>query len=79
MVEIARNHAVGIENIRFEIGNAADLPFEDNLLDFIVSTGSLHHWKSPVKVFDECYRVLRERKDGYTMGARTLPKAKLIS
>jgi len=65
MVEIARNHAAGIRNVRFEIGNAASLPFEDNSVDFIVSTGSLHHWKSPAKVFDECYRVLKEGKEGW--------------
>lgn len=65
MVEIARNHAAGIENVRFEIGNAAKLSFENNSVDFIVSTGSLHHWKSPVKVFDECYRVLKDGKEGW--------------
>ena len=63
MVKIARKHAEGVENVRFEIGNAADLPFEDGSIDFIVSTGSLHHWKKPVKVFDECHRVLKAGKE----------------
>ncbi len=63
MVKIARRHARGIENVRFEFGNAASLPFEDDSIDFIVSTGSLHHWNKPDKVFDECCRVLK--KDGY--------------
>ena len=65
MVKIARKHAEGVENVRFEIGNAADLPFEDDSIDFIVSTGSLHHWKKPVKVFDECYRVLKSGKEAW--------------
>jgi len=59
MVQIARHHAKGVENVQFEFGNAADLPFEDDSIDFIVSTGSLHHWKRPAKVFNECCRVLK--------------------
>ncbi|MCG2676451.1 methyltransferase domain-containing protein [bacterium] len=65
MVKIARRHAKGIENAQFVFGNAADLPFEGDSIDFIVSTGSLHHWKKPVKVFDECYRVLRNGKEAW--------------
>ena len=55
-MKIARGHAKGVENVQFEFGNAATLPFDDDLIDFMVSTGSLHHWKKPAKVFDECYR-----------------------
>ena len=65
MVDISRSHAKGIENVRFELGNAAKLPFENNSIDSIVSTGSLHHWKYPVKVFDECYRVLKQGGEGW--------------
>ncbi|MDD2665521.1 MAG: methyltransferase domain-containing protein [Methanocellales archaeon] len=65
MVEIARRNAEGLANVRFEHGNATDLPFADNSVDFIVSTGSLHHWKRPVKIFDECFRVLKEGKEGW--------------
>ena len=59
MIKIARRHARGVENAQFKLGNAADLPFADNSIDLVISTGSLHHWKTPAKVFDECYRVLR--------------------
>ena len=59
MVRIARRHARGVENVLFELGNAADLPFDDGSIDFIVSTGSLHHWKTPARVFSECYRTLK--------------------
>jgi len=65
MIRIARRHARGVENAQFEFGNAADLPFEDNSIDFIVSTGSLHHWKTPARVFDECYRVLRIGREAW--------------
>ena len=65
MVKIARRHARGVGNARFEFGNAAALPFEDNSIDFIVSTGSLHHWKTPARVFGECYRVLKNGKEAW--------------
>ncbi len=65
MVKIARSHAKGVGNAQFEFGNVADLPFEDDSIDFIVSTGSLHHWRKPAKVFDECYRVLKISKEAW--------------
>jgi ubiquinone/menaquinone biosynthesis C-methylase UbiE len=63
MVKIARRHAKGVGNARFHLGNVAELPFEDDSVDFIVSTGALHHWKRPTRVFDECYRVLEIGKE----------------
>jgi ubiquinone/menaquinone biosynthesis C-methylase UbiE len=65
MVKIARRHAKGVDNARFVFGNAAKLPFKDNSVDFIVSTGSLHHWKKPAKVFDECYHVLKTGQEAW--------------
>jgi len=65
MVQIARKHARTTKNVQFEHCNAAELPFKDNSIDFIVSTGSLHHWKQPVKVFNECYRVLKKGKEAW--------------
>jgi ubiquinone/menaquinone biosynthesis C-methylase UbiE len=65
MVKIAKRHAMGIENVQFEFGDVADLTFENDSVDFIVSTGSLHHWKRPAKVFDECYRVLKNGKEAW--------------
>lgn len=65
MVKITRGHARDVENAQFKFGNASSLPFEDNSIDFIVSTGSLHHWKKPAKVFDECYRVLKNGREAW--------------
>lgn len=59
MVKIAISHAKGVDNARFVFGNVAKLPFEDNSIDLVVSTGASHHWKTPRTVFDECYRVLK--------------------
>ncbi|MFW9825606.1 MAG: class I SAM-dependent methyltransferase [Candidatus Thorarchaeota archaeon] len=60
MVEIASGNGREVENVHFKLANAIHLPFKDNSIDFIVSTGSLHHWKYPIKVFNECYRVLKD-------------------
>ncbi len=50
----------GVANrLNFEIGNAAEIPFEDASYDMVISTGMLHMLKDPVKVLRECYRVLR--------------------
>jgi len=65
MIDISRRHAKGIQNVRFELGNASMLPFKNNSIDFVVSTGSLHHWRYPIKVFDECYRVLKQGGEGW--------------
>jgi len=40
-------------------GDAAKMPFDDAEFDFVVSSGSLHHWSKPMEVFDEIYRVLK--------------------
>jgi ubiquinone/menaquinone biosynthesis C-methylase UbiE len=45
MVEIASGNGRDFENVNFKLANAIHLPFEDNSIDFIVSTGSFHHWQ----------------------------------
>jgi len=65
MVKIARRHAKGVGNARFVFGNAAKLPFKDNFIDLVISTGALHHWKMPRLVFDECYRVLKPGQEAW--------------
>ena len=39
--------------------NADQMPFADAFFDIVVSTGSIHHWKVPVKGLNEVYRVLK--------------------
>ena len=65
MVKIARRRARGVDNARFVFGNAAKLPFKDNSIDLVISTGASHHWKTPRMVFDECYRVLKTGKEAW--------------
>jgi len=63
MVKIASGHAKRYKNVNFKLANATELPFESNTIDFIISTGSFHHWKYPIKVFNECYRVLKDKRE----------------
>ena len=65
MVKIARRHAEGVDNAQFVFGNAAQLPFKDNLIDLVVSTGASHHWKMPRLVFEECYRILKPGQEAW--------------
>ncbi|MFX0019755.1 MAG: class I SAM-dependent methyltransferase [Promethearchaeota archaeon] len=65
MVEIASGHAKLFKNIKFKLANAAELPFEDDSIDFVISTGSFHHWKHPIRIFNECYRVLKTTREAW--------------
>lgn len=62
MVEIATRNAVdaGVDDrVAFQLGNASQMPFPARSFDFVVSSGSLHHWKEPIRIFDEVHRVLK--------------------
>ena len=47
-------------NIFLEQGSADLLPYADNSFDMVVSTQSLHHWKNPVRGFNEIFRILKD-------------------
>lgn len=53
-----RSQGLG-ERVSFRKGDIQQLPFEDNSVDFIVSTLSLHHWSDPAKAISEIHRVLK--------------------
>lgn len=59
MIEIANAYKKGLANVEFKVMDANHLEFEDHTFDMIVSTGSLHHWKTPLRVLNEVYRCLR--------------------
>ncbi len=42
------------------LGDANDLPFDDEFADFIISRGAYHCWDDKVQVFKEIYRVLKK-------------------
>jgi SAM-dependent methyltransferase len=59
MVRIARFNAHGQNTVDVRCENAASMSLENGAADMIVSAESMHHWRTPVAVLDEFYRVLR--------------------
>lgn len=62
-------------SIEIKVATVNNLPFADGVLDCVVSTGSLHHWKDCDSALSEVYRVLRS--DAYALMydmVRELPK-----
>ncbi len=57
MIEVA--NAKGIENARFVVGDAENLPFDDESFDAIICANSFHHYPNPQAFFDGVARVLR--------------------
>ena len=62
ILELAQKRAIRnkLDNqLVFKKGNAENLPFSDNSVDFVISTLSLHHRVNPINVFKEMNRVLK--------------------
>jgi ubiquinone/menaquinone biosynthesis C-methylase UbiE len=59
--QVGRTHALerGISNIRFELGNAYEIPFSDGSFDAVFAHAVLYHLSDPSKALKEIYRVLR--------------------
>lgn len=55
---LAREAAVG-DRVSFTVGDVANLPYEDDSFDLIVSTLSQHHWRNIDGGMGELLRVLR--------------------
>lgn len=59
-VGIARqNAATEGAAVRFELGNAAELPVDDGTMDFVVCRAAFKNFSEPVKALAEMRRVLR--------------------
>ena len=61
-VSIARRNAMeaGLK-IDFRLGNASDLPFENETFDFTFCQAAFKNFSEPVKAIAEMYRVLKPR------------------
>jgi ubiquinone/menaquinone biosynthesis C-methylase UbiE len=62
MIDIATSNACehGVsERVEFREGDASEMPFEEASFDFVISSGSLHHWEEPGRIFREAHRVLK--------------------
>jgi ubiquinone/menaquinone biosynthesis C-methylase UbiE len=63
MVRMAGKNAQksGVDDrVRFEYMDANDMRYRDSCFDLVLSTGSFHHWKKPVRVLNEIHRVLKD-------------------
>ena len=49
----------GLTNVRFQVADAEDLPFENREFDVVVCCLAFHHLEDPRKVLDEMVRVCR--------------------
>jgi len=49
----------GLTNVRFEVGHAEHLPFEDGAFDIAVCRFAFHHFERPENVLKEMVRVVR--------------------
>lgn len=45
--------------VSFKMGDAEDMPFEDDTFDLVMSSNTLHLVKNPVRMFNEIDRVLK--------------------
>jgi ubiquinone/menaquinone biosynthesis C-methylase UbiE len=63
MIEKARRIAAdaGLQNARFEVGDATALPFPDGAFDLAVTRLALHHMAEPGRALGEMARVLAPR------------------
>jgi len=62
MIEIAtlnsRNYDL-VDRVEYVIGDACEMPFEDNYFNAVFSSGSLHEWVKPAEIINEINRVLK--------------------
>jgi ubiquinone/menaquinone biosynthesis C-methylase UbiE len=54
-----RCREAGLKNVRFEVGSAEHLPFEEGTFDCVVTRLTIHHFLDPRRVMDEVVRVTR--------------------
>ena len=61
MLEKARQRCAdaGLDNVRFQEGDAQNMPFEDACFDGVVTRLAIHHFSEPQKVMNEIFRVLK--------------------
>ncbi len=55
-----RCQEAGLRNVRFEVGSAEHLPFEEGTFDRVVTRLTIHHFLDPRCVMDEVVRVTRQ-------------------
>jgi ubiquinone/menaquinone biosynthesis C-methylase UbiE len=59
MLAKAEKRCAGLSNVRFQIGRAEALPFDDSCFDVVVSRSALHHFVDPAVTLREMARVMK--------------------
>lgn len=59
MIDKAKERNADTPKLNFVVADAAQLPFEANLFDTVISTNSFHHYPEPNRVLREVSRVLK--------------------
>ncbi|MBL7070623.1 MAG: methyltransferase domain-containing protein [Candidatus Omnitrophica bacterium] len=59
MINAAKEKFLTDKNVDFRIGEAGNMPYEDNSFDYITCSHSFHHYPNKRKTIREMYRVLR--------------------
>jgi ubiquinone/menaquinone biosynthesis C-methylase UbiE len=60
MANINAKKAGVSDSVSFEVGNAANLRYNNEAFDMVISTGMLHSLKNPINVLIEINRVLKK-------------------
>lgn len=71
MIRVAKSKTEKLKNINFEMGDANNLPFENEYFDYVVCSNSLHHHPHALTSIKEMTRVLKKNGrliivDGFT-------------
>jgi ubiquinone/menaquinone biosynthesis C-methylase UbiE len=62
MIKVAERNAIeyGLQSrVKYMLGDAAQMPFEDGRFDAVFTNGALHEWAEPKRIFNEIHRVLK--------------------
>ena len=59
MVRRARQRHADRLNLMFVVGEAEDIPWDDNFFNHVISIESAYYWPDPAKAFREIFRVLQ--------------------
>jgi ubiquinone/menaquinone biosynthesis C-methylase UbiE len=59
-IDFAKNKAKNKKNLKFKLGDATELQFDDEIFDNIICLESAFHYPNRNKFFNESYRVLKK-------------------
>ena len=78
-VQIARQNATEAgADVDFRQGNAASMPFEKELFDFLLCRAAFKNFSQPVRALEEMYRVLKPGGRALIIDLRKDAPAKLV-